>query len=138
MIDSIGLKALGEGEWKIKNTEESVVVSGVSYIWALTAKHIKLSAQTYHRTMSPIQGPSPDSSGRLTGKSGQPQRTTLMTPGYVMMNYVARKSALSSIPERERVTGRMSTQTATVQMLISDWPGVMQGGNAQQIITAGR
>ncbi len=58
-------------------------------------------------------------SGRLTEKSGQPRQTGLTIPGSVTMNCAAKKSARLFLPEKEQVTGPMSTQTATVPLLIS-------------------
>ncbi len=46
VIDSTGLKVFGEGEWKVRSTAKSAVVSGESCILLLTATHMKLSVQT--------------------------------------------------------------------------------------------
>ena len=51
-------------------------------------------------------------------KSGQPRQTGLTIPGSVTMNCAAKISALIP-PEKEQFTGPVSTQTATVPLLIS-------------------
>ncbi|SBZ80845.1 integrase catalytic subunit [Klebsiella quasipneumoniae] len=49
----------------------------------------------------------------------KPVQTGLTIPGSVTMNCAAKKSARLFLPEKEQVTGPVSTQTATVPLLIS-------------------
>lgn len=119
VIDSTGLKVFGEGEWRVKKHGKAR-----RRIWR--KRHLAVDSSTHEIICADLSLNNvtdseafPGLSGRHTEKSGQRQQTELMTPGYVTMNCDARKSARSSLPERERATGLVSTQTVTVRLLIS-------------------
>ncbi len=119
MIDSTGLKVFGEGEWKVRKHGKER-----RRIWRKL--HLAVDSNTHEVVCADLSlNNVTDSeafralSGRLTEKSGQPRQTGLTIPGSVTMNCAAKKSARLFLPEKEQVTGPVSTQTATVQWLIS-------------------
>jgi hypothetical protein len=118
VIDSTGLKVFGEGEWKVRKHGKER-----RRIWRKL--HLAVDSNTHEVVCADLSlNNVTDSEAfpgliRQTHRKGQPRQTGLTIPGSVTMNCAAKKSARLFLPEKEQVTGPVSTQTATVPLLIS-------------------
>ena len=136
VIDSTGLEGLWWRRMESQKTRQrtpSYMAKVASGSW--TATHMKSSVQTCRRwTMWRTRSLPWSYPADLTEKSGQHRRRRFTTPGIlVTMNCGVRKSARFIPPRKGAGYWPGEYADRNVQWLISEWPGVMRGGNGQQI-----
>ncbi len=120
VIDSTGLKVFGEGEWKVKkHGKDRSRIWRKLHLTVDASRHEIICADLSLNNVTDAEA-SRGLSGRPTEKSGQLLRTALTIRSDVMTNCLARKSARSFLPERERDSCLVSMQSAIVLLRISD------------------
>ncbi len=120
VIDSTGLKVFGEGEWKVRKHGKER-----RRIWRKL--HLAVDSNTHEVVCADLSLNNVTDSEAFPGLIRQTHRKIRAAAAdgaydtrlCVTMNCAAKKSARLFLPEKEQVTGPVSTQTATVPLLFS-------------------